>query len=71
MVTTKILHQKCFITFFVGKFGQNWGKCSEKLEEGSEEAEFLHGKNIDHPEKKAQNSDFHWGPVHGGIGFLK
>ena len=44
---------------------------SERLNGPSVEADFCHGENIDHAEKKAQNSDFHWGPVHGGIATLE
>ena len=37
----------------------------------SSKADFWHGKNIDHAEKKAQNSDLGWGPLHAEIGLLK
>ena len=31
----------------------------------------VHGENIDHVQKKALNSDFNWGPVHGENKLLK
>ena len=43
----------------------------KRLNGASAEADFWYGDNLDHVEKKAQNSEFHWGPVHGEIGLLK
>ena len=43
----------------------------KSLKGGSVKADFLYGENIDHAEKKALNSDFNWGPLHGEIGLLK
>ena len=34
-------------------------------------ADFLYDENIGCTEKKAQNSYFEWGPLHGEIGLLK
>ena len=34
----------------------------KSLSGGSVKADFLHGGNIDHAEKKALSSDFNWGP---------
>ena len=42
-----------------------------RLEGASFGADFLYDENIDYTEKKAQNSYFEWGPLHGEIGLLK
>ena len=43
----------------------------KRLKGASAEADFWHIKYIEHVEKKAPNSDFRWGPLHGEIGLLK
>ena len=43
----------------------------KSLKGGSVKAGFRHGEKIDHAEKKAPNSDFNWGPLHGEIRLLK
>ena len=43
----------------------------KSLKGASSQADFWHGENIDHAEKKALNSDVGWGPLHGEIGHLK
>ena len=43
----------------------------KSLKGASSEADFWHGEKIDHPEKKALNSDVGWGPLHGEIKLLK
>ena len=45
---------------FRSTFRKGWKGASVK-------ADIWHGENIDH----AQNTDFHWGPLHGEIGLLK
>ena len=40
----------------------------KRLKGGSVDADFWHGENIDHVEKKTQNSEFHWGPLHSENG---
>ena len=42
----------------------------KRLNGASSKADFWHGENIDHAEKKALNSDVGWGPVHGEIELL-
>ena len=43
----------------------------KRLKGASFGAEFLYGENLYYTEKKAQNSYFEWGPLHGEIGLLK
>ena len=44
----------------------------KRLKGASVKADFWHGEYIEYADiKKAQNSDFHWGPLHGEIGLLK
>ena len=40
----------------------------KRLNGASAEADFWYGDNLDHVEKKDQNSEFHWGPLHGENG---
>ena len=43
----------------------------KSLKGASFKADFWHGEDIDHAEKKALNSDVEWGPLHGEIELLK
>ena len=43
----------------------------KRLKGASFGAEFLYDENLYYTEKKAQNSYFEWGPLHGEIGLLK
>ena len=43
----------------------------KRLKGALDGADFFHGENLEDPKKKAQNSDFYWGPLHGEIGLLK
>ena len=43
----------------------------KSLKGGSVKADFLHGEKIDRAEKKALNSNFNWGPLHGETRLLK
>ena len=43
----------------------------KRLNGASVKADFWHGANIDHAEKKAVNSVFYRGPFHSEIGLLK
>ena len=52
--------------FLESKYRQNHGQCSEKVEGASDGADFFHGENLDHPEKKNSNS-----PLDDEIGLLK
>ena len=57
MIMTK-MHQIIFTAFFLeNKYCQNHGQCSEKW--ASVRADFFDGENLDHPEKKALNNNFH------------
>ena len=49
---TQILHQFLYL-FLKANIAKNRGQCSEKVEGASVEADFWHGENIDHPEKKS------------------
>ena len=53
MNMTQILHQQSFITFFVENLAKIKVNVQKSLKRGSEEAEFLHGENMDQPENKS------------------
>ena len=53
MFTTQILHQNIFTMFFENKLGKNMVDVQKSLKGASAEADFWHGKNIDHAEKKS------------------
>ena len=70
-IVTQILYQKYFMTFQNANMAKIMINAQKRLNGASAEADFWYGDNLDHVEKKAQNSEFHWGPVHGEIGLLK
>ena len=63
--------QISFVTFLLSKYCQNQGQCSEKFEGGLSGGWFLTWWKYRLYSEKAQNSDFHWGPLYGEIGLLK
>ena len=59
------------IDLFISNIVKIRVKGEKNLNGASVEADFWHGDNLDHNEKKALNNEFHWGPVHGENGLLK
>ena len=57
MVMTQILHQQNFITFLKTNLAKIKANVKKRLKSASFGADFLYDENIDHAEKKAQNSD--------------